>query len=208
MFFLGALYLQRVLRYDAIEVGLAFLPVALGIAALSLGFSARLIMRIGARATLLPGLALMLLGLVLFSRAPVHASYAGDLLPALLLLGIGAGLSFPSLMTLAMSAATPEDSGLASGLVNTTQQVGGALGLAVLATLSSTHSSNLLAQGNSLASSLTSGYHLAFTIGAVLVTVGLVLAIFGLRSGPRVAEDAVADDEAAFSEAVYLEEAA
>jgi MFS family permease len=181
MFFLGALYMQRVLHYDAIEVGLAFLPVALGIAALSLGFAARLITRYGARATLLPGLALVLLGLVMFRRAPIHASYVSDLLPAMLLLGIGAGLTFPALMTLAMSSATPEDSGLASGLVNTSQQVGGALGLAVLATLSTTRTSSLHASGASLAASLTGGYRLAFTIGAGLVLAALVLAVVLLR---------------------------
>jgi sugar phosphate permease len=111
-------------------------------------------------------------------------------------------------MTIAMSSATPEDAGIASGLVNTTQQVGGALGLAVLATLSSTHSTNLLAQGDSVASALTSGYHLAFTIGAVLVTIAVVLAVFGLRSAPAAAEQG----EPAFStldgEPLYLEEAA
>jgi EmrB/QacA subfamily drug resistance transporter len=208
MFFLGALEMQRVLGYSAIDVGLAFLPVALGIAALSLGFAARLIMRFGAKPTLVAGTALAAVALLLFRSAPVHAHYLSDLLPTMVLLGVGAGLAFPSLMTIAMSSATPEDAGIASGLVNTTQQVGGALGLAVLATLSSTHSSNLLAQGDSLASSLTSGYHLAFTIGAVLVTVGFVLAVFGLRSGPRIAEDAVPDDEPVFSEAAYLEEAA
>ena len=168
MFFLGALEMQRVLHYDAVEVGLAFLPVALGIAALSLGFAARLIMRFGAKPTLVAGTALAAVALLLFRNAPVHAQYLPDLFPTMVLLGVGAGLAFPSLMTIAMSSATPEDAGIASGLVNTTQQVGGALGLAVLATLSSTHSSNLLAQGNSIASSLTSGYHLAFTIGAVL----------------------------------------
>jgi MFS family permease len=189
-------------------VGLAFLPVALGIAALSLGFAARLIMRFGAKPTLVAGTALAAVALLLFRSAPVHAQYLSDLFPVMVLLGVGAGLAFPSLMTIAMSSATPEDAGIASGLVNTTQQVGGALGLAVLATLSSTHSSNLLAQGDSVASALTSGYHLAFTIGAVLVTVGLVLAIFGLRSRPRVSEDAVTDEEPAFGEAVYLEEAA
>ena len=120
MFFLGALYLQRVLRYDAIEIGLAFLPVALGIAALSLRVAAQLMMRFGAKPTLIGGLALVAGGLLVFRSAPVKAAYVTDLLPAMLLLGVGAGLVFPALMTLAMSGATPEDSGLASGLVNTT----------------------------------------------------------------------------------------
>jgi EmrB/QacA subfamily drug resistance transporter len=207
MFFLGALYMQRVLHYDAIQVGLAFLPVALGIATLSLGFSARLIMRYGARPTLIPGLVLAAVGLMLFSRAPVHASYVSDLLPSMVLIGVGAGLSFPSLMTLAMSSATPEDSGLASGLVNTTQQVGGALGLAVLATVSTTHTASLRAAGDSLASSLTGGYHLAFTIGAVLVIAAVGLAVVLLR--PQVAV-AVVDQQDALSggELEYVEEAA
>ena len=147
MFFLGALYLQRVLGYDAIEVGLAFLPVALAIGILSLGVSARLIVRFGGQATLVPGLVLVAAGLVLFGQAPVDAEYLSDILPSMLLLGIGAGLSFPSLMTLAMSGATASDSGLASGLVNTTQQVGGALGLAVLATMATTRTDTLSESG-------------------------------------------------------------
>jgi EmrB/QacA subfamily drug resistance transporter len=189
MFFLGALYMQRVLRYDAIEVGLAFLPVALGIAAMSLGFAARLINRFGGRATLLPGLVLLAAGLILFSSSPVHAHYVSDLLPSMVLLGIGAGLAFPSLMTLAMSTATPEDSGLVSGLVNTTQQVGGALGLAVLATLSATQSSSAHADGRSVADSLISGYHLAFAIGAGLVIVAIVLTVVLLRPERRASAD-------------------
>jgi EmrB/QacA subfamily drug resistance transporter len=209
MFFLGALYMQRVLHYDAIQVGLAFLPVALGIATLSLGFSARLITRFGAKATLLPGLVLVAIGLVLFRSVPVHAHYLQDLLPVMVLLGVGAGLAFPSLMTLAMSAATPEDSGLASGLVNTTQQVGGALGLAVLATLSTSRTSTLLGHGGSLASSLTSGYHLAFTVGAALVIVAI--AVVAVLPSPRL--EAVGDEEteligAGESDVAYLEEAA
>jgi EmrB/QacA subfamily drug resistance transporter len=187
MFFLGALYLQRVLGYDAIEVGLAFLPVALGIGILSAGIAPRLIVRLGGKATLLPGLALMAAGLAYFQRLPLDAGYAVDLFPAMLLLGLGAGLSFPALMTLAMSAATPEDSGLASGLVNTTQQVGGALGLAVLATLSTTRTERLLAEGQAAASALTDGYRLAFTIGAGLLLVALALAAAGLRSEPAPA---------------------
>ena len=184
MFFLGALYLQRVLGYDAIEVGLAFLPVALSIGILSAGTAPRLIVRYGGKATLLPGLALMAAGLAYFQRLPLDASYAVDLFPAMLLLGLGAGLSFPSLMTLAMSGATPEDSGLASGLVNTTQQVGGALGLAVLATLSTTRTESLLGRGEQAASALTDGYALAFTIGAGLLLAALALAAAGLRSQP------------------------
>src|SRR5258708_24998318 len=174
--------MQRVLYYSGIGVGLAFLPVALGIAALSLRFSPQLITRFGARATLLPGLVLIFAGLVLFARSPIDASYAIDVLPPMVLLGVGAGLSFPALMTLAMSDATPSDSGLASGLVNTTQQVGGALGLAVLATLSTTHSHSLLAGGASTPSALTSGYHLAFTVGASLVLASIVLVVTVLRS--------------------------
>jgi len=188
MFFLGALYLQRVLGFDPIEVGLAFLPVSLGIGVLSLGFSEKLIMRFGAKTTLIPGLALIIAGLALFARAPVDASYWVDVLPSMLLLGVGAGVSFPALMTMAMAGVTPADSGLASGLVNTTQQVGGALGLAVLATLSTTRTDNLVSDGVSQASALTSGYHLAFAIGAGLVVVAMSVAISALRPA-RAAEE-------------------
>ena len=193
VFFLGALYLQRVLRYDAIEVGLAFLPVALGIAALSLRLAAQLMMRFGAKPTLIGGLVLVAAGLLLFRRAPVDAGYLADLLPAMILLGVGAGLVFPSLMTLAMSAATPEDSGLASGLVNTTQQVGGALGLAVLATLSTTRSDSLIAHGSSTATALTDGYHLAFTIAAALLMAAIAIGLVLLR--PSQAEVFVSETE-------------
>ena len=140
--------------------------MAVLIGAFSLRVSPGLVMRFGARATLLPGLVLIVVGLALFARAPVDAAYVVDVLPVMVLLGVGAGLVFPALMTLAMSGATRSDSGLASGLVNTTQQVGGALGLAVLATLSTTRTDTLLAEGESTASALTDGYHLAFTVGS------------------------------------------
>ena len=182
LFFLGALYLQRVLGYDPLRVGLAFLPIALGIAVMSLGVSARLMERIGARATLVPGLALAAIGLMLFRLAGTHVDYYTQLLPALAALGIGAGLAFPALLTLAMSSATPEDSGLVSGLVNTTQQVGGALGLSVLATLSSSHTRALRLGGASSAPALTGGYHLAFEIGGIAIATGLALSLYLLRS--------------------------
>ena len=136
--------MQRVLGYSALQIGLAFLPVALLIGAFSLCVSPRLTMQLGPRATLIPGLAFAAAGLGLFTRAPAGANYPTDLLPSMVLVGVGAGLSFPALMTLAMSSAHPTDAGLASGLVNTTQQVGGALGLAVLATVSTTHTNSLL----------------------------------------------------------------
>src|SRR5713101_3475794 len=180
-FFLGALYMQRVLGYGPVDVGFAILPVALAIGTLSLGFSARLNTRFGARAVLVSGLTLIMAGLALLTRAPVDAEYVADLLPAMLLLGIGGGLSFPALMVLAMSGATPSDSGLASGLVNTTRQVGGALGLSILATLATSRTDGLLADGESTASALTSGYHLAFAIGTGFVAVAIALALTVLR---------------------------
>jgi EmrB/QacA subfamily drug resistance transporter len=206
MFFLGALYLQRVLGFDALEVGLAFLPVTVIIGTFSLGFSARLNTRFGPRATLLPGLALISAGLLYLAQAPVDGSYVSDILPSMVLLGAGAGLSFPSLMTLAMSGATPSDSGLASGLVNTTLQVGGAIGLAVLATLSTTRTDSLLSSGDSAASALTGGYHLAFLIGAVLVAAAIGVALTVLQPGAAVeAEEAeverIEGGEPAYSEA-------
>ena len=151
MFFLGALYLQGIQGYSPIEVGLAYLPVALLIGTVSMWVADKLIMRFGARTVLVAGLSSVLAGLLLFTRAPLEATYVTDVLPTMVLFGVGAGLSFPALMTLAMSGATPEDAGLASGLVNTTQQVGGALGLAVLSTFSATHTEDRLADGASRA---------------------------------------------------------
>ena len=133
-------------------------------------------------------------GLVLFARARSTPAMSLDVLPAMVLLGIGAGLSFPSLMTLAMSGATPEDAGLASGLVNTTLQVGGALGLAVLATLSSSRVSHSLAQGSSRADALTSGLHLALSVGAVLLAVAVAITATVLRPATSVVDAADALD--------------
>jgi EmrB/QacA subfamily drug resistance transporter len=187
MFFMGALYLQRVLRYDPLEIGLAFLPATLIMGGVSLRYSERLIMRFGPRNTLLPGLVLIAAGLLLFTRAPVNGHYVTDVLPVMILLGFGIAVAFPSLMTLAMSGATQSDAGLASGLVNTTVQVGGALGLAVLATLAATESRTLRHAGHPTAAALTDGYHLAFLIGAVLVLVSIAVAATVLRSGPKLA---------------------
>ena len=177
MFFMGALYLQRVLGYDPLEIGLAFLPVTVVMGGLSLFYAEKLITRFGAQRTLVPGLALIAAGLLLFTRAPVDGSYVTDVLPVMLLIGAGAAVCFPSLMTLAMSGATPEDAGLASGLVNTTAQVGGALGLAVLATLSATETGARRVAGESMATALNGGYHLAYMVGAGLALAAIVIAL-------------------------------
>jgi EmrB/QacA subfamily drug resistance transporter len=199
MFFLGSLYMERVLGYGAIDIGLAFLPVSLGIGILSLGFSARLGMRFGQRPVLLVGLVGIAAGLLLFSAVPVDGDYVSDMLPAMLLFGVGAGLAFPALMTLAMSNATPDEAGLLSGLVNTTQQVGGALGLAVLATFATSRTDGLLEDGTSTASALTSGYTLAFGIGAGFVLAAIVIAVAVLRPAPATESEPVI--EPAYSDA-------
>jgi EmrB/QacA subfamily drug resistance transporter len=176
MFFLGALYLQRVLHYDALTTGLAFLPATLTMGTLSVRYTERLVTRFGARTMQFPGLAAMAIGLAWFTQAPVDGGYWLHVFPSMVLLGTGAGLCFPGLMTLAMSGATQSDAGLASGLVNTTAQVGGALGLAVLATLSSTHTANLAKAGTPQPQALTSGYHFAIWIAAGLVVAAMVVA--------------------------------
>lgn len=176
-FFLGTLYMQLVLGYDALEIGLAFLPVAVGIGTFSVSLSAKLSARFGERNVLLVGLGLIFLGLLVFLRAPVDGDYVEHLLPMMLPLGVGLGLAFPALMTLAMSGATPADAGLASGLVNTTAQVGGALGLAVLATASTSRTAGQLALGVPQPVALLSGFHLAYAISAASVAIALVLAV-------------------------------
>jgi MFS family permease len=204
LFFLGALYMQQILGYDALDVGLAFLPATIVMGALSMGFSHRLSMRFGPRATLIPSLLSIGAGLLLFARTPVDGSYVTDILPAMVLTGIGAGLGFPALMTLAMSGATPSDAGLASGLVNTSAQVGGAIGLAVLATVASDHTDVLRADGESTNAALNAGYHLAYLIGAAAIVVAIVVAVVVVRSksGATVEDEAErARAEPAYSEA-------
>jgi EmrB/QacA subfamily drug resistance transporter len=191
MFFLGALYLQQILGYDPLQVGLAFLPVTAVMGVLSLRYAEPLITRFGPRATLIPGLLCVATGLVLFTQASTDAEYVTDIFPVMALLGLGAGLAAPALMTLAMSGATPSDSGLASGLVNTTVQVGGAIGLAVLATLASERTDGLRAAGEPAASALNAGFHVAYLVGAALVAVAIVIAVTVLRSDKSEPEAAL-----------------
>ncbi|TDD27661.1 DHA2 family efflux MFS transporter permease subunit [Kribbella turkmenica] len=192
IFFLGSLYLQRVLGYDALEIGLAFLPTTVIMGLLSVRYSEKLVMRFGPRRPLIAGLVLIVAGLALFTQAPVGGTYVVHVLPVLVLLGLGAGVCFPALMGLSMADVKPEDAGLASGLVGTTAQVGAALGLAVLATLSATRTAGLDAAGKAPLEALTSGYHLSFAVAAVIVAAAVVIACTLMRPAKQPVE--VADD--------------
>jgi EmrB/QacA subfamily drug resistance transporter len=186
-----ALYLQNVRGYGALGTGLAMLPAAGTIAAVSLLLSARLIARLGERLVLLTGLASLVGALLLLTRLPVDADYAVDLLPTMLLAG-GFGLAIAAVTALGMSGARPDDAGVASGLFSTAQQVGGALGVAVLSTLATAHTTGLAAHGHDRASALTGGFHLAFGIGAGLLAIAFLLALTVLRQ-PRLRTAAPAD---------------
>jgi EmrB/QacA subfamily drug resistance transporter len=192
-FFISALYLQLVLGYSPLQVGLAFLPGNLVMGVLSLGFSAKLVMRFGIKRPLATGLLVAAAGLVLFARAPVGGSFVVDVLPSMILLGIGAGMAFNPMLLAAMSEVAPEQSGLASGVVNTAFMMGGALGLAVLASVASSRTASLRADGEPVAAALTGGYHLAFAVGALFALAAAVIAVVRLRvpTAPPAAEPAL-----------------
>ncbi|MBO0868873.1 MAG: MFS transporter [Micromonosporaceae bacterium] len=181
MFFLGVLYLERVLGYDALRIGLAVLPTTVVMGALSLRWSGALVLRLGARRTAVGGLLLVAAGLALFARVPVGGDYLTDVLPGMVLLGVGGGVGFPALAALSMSGATEQDAGLLSGLANTTTEVGAALGLAVLATLSATRSGQLLARGVPAPVALTHGYRTGLLVGAGLVAVAVAVCATVIR---------------------------
>jgi EmrB/QacA subfamily drug resistance transporter len=193
-----ALYLQRVLGYTPAEAGLGILPAALVIGAVSLGLAARLAARFGERAVLLAGLALVVAALVLLTQVPVTGGYGARLLPALVIFGLGGGLTLPMLATLGMSASTPADAGVVSGLFNTTQQIGAAVGVALLSTLAASHTAQLRHQDVAVAIALTSGYRLAFAVGAGLSAAALIVAATVLRTRPASPAPArsVRDDNA------------
>jgi EmrB/QacA subfamily drug resistance transporter len=189
-FFLSALYLQLVLGYSPLEVGLAFLPGNLIMGILSVGISARLVMRYGIRKPLGVGLGLAALGLLLFARAPVDGNFVVDVLPSMVLLGIGAGIAFNPVLLAAMGDVPQEEAGLASGVVNTAFMLGGALGLAVLASLAASRTETLTASGSSELEALAGGYHVAFLVGAIFAATAAALGAFLLRPKPMPAAEA------------------
>lgn len=181
-FFLSALYLQLVLGYSPLRVGLAFLPSNLIMGALSIGLSAKLVMRYGVRIPLAVGLAFAAVSLALLARAPVNGHFPVDVLPSMILLGIGAGIAFNPVLFAAMSDVAPEEAGLASGVVNTAFMMGGALGLAVLASIAASRTSSLTASGHGHLSALVGGYHIAFLVGAIFAASAAIIGATFLRT--------------------------
>lgn len=192
-FFISALYLQLVLGYAPMQVGLAFLPANLLMAAFSLGLSAKLVMRFGIRSPLAAGLLLAAIGLALFARAPVDGHFATDVLPGMLLLGLGAGIALNPVLLAAMSDVKPSESGLASGIVNTSFMMGGALGLAILASLAAARTNGLLAAGADSLTSLSGGYRVAFIVGAIFAAAAAAIGLL-LRAGVHGAAQQEAAD--------------
>jgi EmrB/QacA subfamily drug resistance transporter len=189
--FVTALYLQQVLGMDALGTGVAFLPVPLMIAIGSLGFAGRLITRFGERTMLLAGLGLVVVALLLLTRVSVHGNYFAEVLPALVIMGTGGGVALPALMGLAMSGVSPEDSGVTSGLINTTQQVGAAVGTAVLATAAASRTTDLVAAGSDAHEALAAGFRLAYGISAafLIAAVGLGAAVLTRRTPAATASE-------------------
>jgi EmrB/QacA subfamily drug resistance transporter len=185
IFFLGALYLQGILDYNEMETGLAFLPTTVLMGLISVKFSEKIITRFGPQRCVVVGLAIVATGLVLFTNSPTDGSYFLHVLPVMVCLGTGAGVAFPALFGVAMTDATPEDAGIMSGLINTAGQIGGALGLAVLATLASSRSEKLVDNGIATNEALNSGYHLAYATAAGCIIFGVVLGLTLLKPRQR-----------------------
>ncbi|MGH8398449.1 MAG: DHA2 family efflux MFS transporter permease subunit [Gammaproteobacteria bacterium] len=190
-FFLSALYMQLVLNYTPMQVGLAFLPANVIMAVFSVGLSAKFVMRFGYRPPLVVGLGLAAIGLLLFARAPLHGGFLVDVLPGMVLLGIGAGIAFNPVLLAAMNDVSQDESGLASGIVNTSFMMGGALGLAILASLAASRSNSLLAFGHNHLAALNGGYHTAFLTGACFAALAAILGAALLRTRTAAASSSI-----------------
>jgi len=198
VFFFGARYTGEVLGYSPIEIGLAFLPMTFLIGAISTLLAQPLTERFGSRTVLIAGLAFILVGVLAFTQSPVDGNYFLNVLPSMVLLGVGAGLSFMSITTLAMSGATPEDSGIASGLVNTSMQVGGAIALSVLATFAAERTSSKVAGGAAQLEALNAGFHVAYVIAGAVVALAIAATVFIIRdAAPAEVAPALAEAEVA-----------
>ncbi|MDQ3858984.1 MAG: MFS transporter [Actinomycetota bacterium] len=188
MFFLLSLYMQQVLGYSALKTGVGYLAVALTAVAAS-GVSQALVTRLGVKPVLVSGMVLLGSGLTYFSQVSVGGSYVGDLLPGFLLIGVGLGFSFVPVSIAALAGVKGPEAGLASGLINTSQQIGGALGLAILTTVATTHTTSLLESGTTRPEAMTSGFSLAFWVGAGFALISLVTTLVALKHEDLAAVD-------------------
>ena len=195
MFFLLTLYMQQVLHFSAVQTGAGYLAVALT-AVVSSGVSQALVTRIGVKPVLAVGLALLAGGLVYFTQISVHGSYASDLLPGFLLVGVGLGFSFVPISIAALAGVEDKEAGLASGLINTNQQIGGAIGLALLTTVATTRTDNLIADGTSRVVATVEGFQLAFWVAAAIAAAGVVVTLLAFRRGEPAVETQPATAEA------------
>jgi MFS family permease len=202
-FFLSALYLQIILQYSPLQVGLTFLPANLIMAAFSLGLSAKLVLRFGFRVPIAAGLLLAAAGLALLARAPVGGGFVADVLPSMILLGLGAGMALNPVLLAAMNDVEDDKAGIASGVVNTSFMMGGALGLAILASLAASRSDSLLASGAGRLNALTGGYHIAFFVAALFAAAAAALSAVLLRN--RAGAAAGPDEEIAPSRPALAE---
>ncbi|HEY1478434.1 MAG TPA: MFS transporter [Gaiellales bacterium] len=184
-FFLGALYLERIRGFGALETGVAFMPMTVMVGILSLGVTARMQARFGAMRVAVPGLLVSTVALLLLSTADAHSGYFPRVFFAFLLLGLGSGSAFIPLLSLAMAQVPREHAGVASGVVNVSMQISAAIGLAILATISTDRAQTLTRRGEALTSALTGGYHLAFLVAAGCSAVGIVIALVVLRGPSR-----------------------
>jgi EmrB/QacA subfamily drug resistance transporter len=190
-FFISALYLQLILGYSPLKVGLSFLPANLIMAIFSIGLSAKLVFRFGIKKTITIGLLLAGSGLLLFSQAPVNGHFVANILPSMLLLGFGAGIAFNPILLAAMSGVTPDESGLASGIVNTSFMMGGALGLAILASIAASRSSALLHRGLTEKTALTGGYHIAFLCGGIFAIIAALIGAFVIQTTSNSSDEQI-----------------
>ncbi|MCK9931540.1 MFS transporter [Frankia sp. Mgl5] len=204
VFFFGALYLEQVRGYSPLRTGLAFLPMSLVVAALSMGIVSRLLIRFGAMNVLVPGLVAVIVGLFLLTRVDEHTSYAAGLLPGLLILGLGMGAAMVPLLSIAMADVPPADAGLASGIVNVSLWLSSSVGLAVLSSLAASRTKTLTGHGHSAVAALVSGYHLAFLVGTGCALLGLVTTLVVLRAPARAAFAATRAAAAATAESAEL----
>jgi MFS family permease len=185
VFFFGALYMEKVLGYGPLQTGVAFLPMSLTMAIMSLGITSRLLIRYGPMKLLVPGMSAVIVGLLLLTHTTDQSNYVTSILPAFLLLGLGMSISAVPLLTIAMADVPKSDAGLASGIVNVSMWLASSVALAVFGTLATSRTASLVTQGINPASALVAGYHVAFLIGAIFVAVGLVITVVVLRAPAR-----------------------